>query len=111
MSDQWSLAEAERVLKELENETLERLMANAASTESPQMNSAVGRLTYIDAYQQEQMSLAARRQLQSQLASIRAALERVTAGTYGNCIKCGMPILPERLEYIPETPYCTNCSG
>lgn len=111
MSDQQSLADAERILRELETKTLERIKENEAATESPQMNSAVGRLTYIDAYQQEQMSLAARRQLQSRLANITAALMRVKEGTYGKCIKCGQDILPARLEYMPETPFCTACNS
>lgn len=75
------------------------------------MNSAVGRLTYIDAYQQEQMGLHARRQLHARLADVRAALDRVKAGTYGMCIHCGIAIIPERLEYMPETPYCTKCGA
>ncbi len=109
MSDQPAISEAQRILKELEAEISERINANKVSTESPQMNSAVGRLTYIDAYQQEQMSLHARRQLQTRLLSIREAQQRVNQGTYGICMKCGIAILPERLEYMPETPFCTNC--
>lgn len=110
MSDRPSLAEAERTLKELEKEILERVKAADESTDAPAMDSAVGRLTYIDAYQQHQMDLHARRQLSSQLAAIRAALERVKAGTYGTCARCGQAIPAERLEYLPETPYCAKCN-
>lgn len=109
MQDHPFAAEAEQTLRELEAEIVERIKANEASTESPQMNTAVGRLTYIDAYQQEQVSLHARRKLQSRLADIRAALQRAKEGTYGTCVKCGVAILPERLEYMPETPFCTKC--
>ncbi|MEX1039401.1 MAG: TraR/DksA C4-type zinc finger protein [Pirellulaceae bacterium] len=111
MSDANPLAEAERLLRELEVEVLSRIKANEAATESPQMNAAVGRLTYIDAYQQEQVSLHARRQLKTQLASVQLALERVKAGTYGICIQCDKPIPPERLEYLPDTPFCTSCNA
>lgn len=110
MSDPDPIADAEHVLKDMEKETLERLSAMEASTESPVMNSAVGRLSYIDAYQQEQMSLHGQRQLRSQLALIRAALERVKAGTYGICVNCGVAIPPERLEYMPEAPFCISCN-
>lgn len=109
MFDQDKIDAATRTLKELEAETTERIKANEASTESPQMNSAVGRLTYIDAYQQEQVSLHARRKLQARLGDIRDALQRLKEGTYGTCVKCGTAILPERMEYMPETPFCTKC--
>ncbi|MEX2169067.1 MAG: TraR/DksA C4-type zinc finger protein [Pirellulales bacterium] len=109
MSDPSFHSEAERTLRELEAEIVQRIHGNEASTESPQMNSAVGRLTYIDAYQQEQMSLHARRQLQARLSTVREALQRVRAGTYGSCTRCGGSITQERLEYVPETPFCTGC--
>ncbi|MGE0378986.1 MAG: TraR/DksA family transcriptional regulator [Planctomycetaceae bacterium] len=57
------------------------------------------------------MSLAARRQLQSRLANITAVLMRVKEGTYGKSIKCGRDILPKRLEYMPEMPFCTACNS
>lgn len=43
---------------------------------------------------------------ESRLKRIDAALERIRAGTYGRCVVCGEQIAPERLEVLPETPYC-----
>ena len=40
------------------------------------------------------------------LEDVRAALDRLDAGTYGKCIVCGKDIEPSRLRAIPETPYC-----
>ena len=42
------------------------------------------------------------------LREIDAALERIRDGTYGTCAACGRPIPPERLEVVPETPYCVE---
>lgn len=39
-------------------------------------------------------------------ATIRAALDRLDAGTYGVCMRCGKPIAEARLDAIPETPFC-----
>lgn len=111
MPDPQFLAEAERVLRELEQELVERLGAAKESNEAPAMNTAVGRLSFIDAYQQHQMDLHAQRNMSSQLASIRAALERVRNGTYGVCQRCGVEIMRERLEYLPDTPCCTACNA
>ena len=100
---------AERILRDLENETIERLDATNGLADSPIMDSAVGRLTYIDAYQQQQVALHARQKLEVKLERIKAALARVSAGTYGTCARCGVVIPPERLEFIPEAPFCVNC--
>lgn len=40
------------------------------------------------------------------LEAVRAALQRIEAGTYGHCIVCDRPIEPKRLEAVPWTPYC-----
>jgi DnaK suppressor protein len=41
-----------------------------------------------------------------QLQQVRAALQRIQNGTYGECIDCGRPIEPARLQAVPWTPYC-----
>ena len=43
------------------------------------------------------------------LAAIDAALDRIQAGTYGTCEKCGQPIAEERLEAIPYATLCIDC--
>lgn len=45
-------------------------------------------------------------QSSSGLAQIEAALERITAGTYGSCAVCGEQIAEGRLEARPWTPFC-----
>jgi DnaK suppressor protein len=42
------------------------------------------------------------------LQQVRAALQRITNGTYGLCIDCGRPIEPARLDAVPWTPYCRD---
>ena len=43
------------------------------------------------------------------LAAIEAALDRIQAGTYGTCEKCGQPIAEERLEAISYATLCIDC--
>jgi RNA polymerase-binding protein DksA len=43
------------------------------------------------------------------LAAIDAALERVDAGTYGQCERCAKPIAQERLEALPWATKCIEC--
>ena len=42
---------------------------------------------------------------------IRAALDRVAQGTYGECVKCGEVISEERLDAVPATPFCRDCAA
>ena len=39
------------------------------------------------------------------LKQVRAALNRVTDGTFGTCVVDGGPIEEQRLEAVPWTPY------
>lgn len=43
------------------------------------------------------------------LAAINAALERIEAGSFGKCVRCGQPIAVERLEAIPYATKCIEC--
>jgi|TARA_B100002003_G_C13665829_1_gene337596 RNA polymerase-binding transcription factor DksA len=42
---------------------------------------------------------------------IKAAIERIDAGSYGECAKCGDNINPERLEILPYATECINCAA
>ena len=105
------LAEAKAELLQLEQELTKRLEELDKTDERPGMSTAVGRLTFMDEHQQHQMAQAGRRNAESKLGRVRAALVRVENGTYGTCSGCGTDIAPERLEYMPETAYCVNCHG
>ena len=44
------------------------------------------------------------------LQQIDAALERISAGTYGMCVECEGTIPKTRLNAIPFTPVCIKCA-
>jgi len=44
------------------------------------------------------------------LDEINAALERLSAGTFGQCESCGASISEERLNAIPYAPLCMRCA-
>jgi DnaK suppressor protein len=58
---------------------------------------------------EQQRDLALRDHSQQHLAAIEAALERLDAGTYGACTKCGLPIAAGRLEALPWAALCIDC--
>jgi DnaK suppressor protein len=43
------------------------------------------------------------------LADTAAALRRVAEGTYGTCKRCAGSIPLERLQAVPQTPFCLPC--
>ena len=57
---------------------------------------------------QRELDLTQQRRLESRIASFDAALGRVAKGSYGTCAACGRPIPEERLEIVPDTPYCVS---
>lgn len=48
---------------------------------------------------------------QAEIAQIRAALARIDAGEYGDCVKCGEEISEARLDLLPATPLCASCAA
>jgi RNA polymerase-binding transcription factor DksA len=48
---------------------------------------------------------------QSNLADLDRALERLSAGCYSVCERCGGQISPERLEALPAIRTCFACAG
>jgi DnaK suppressor protein len=45
----------------------------------------------------------------AELGDIDAALERIDAGTYGQCTDCGVIITPARLSAYPTAKRCIDC--
>src|SRR6266436_6254691 len=43
------------------------------------------------------------------LRKVRAALGRISDGSYGTCLHCDEEISPKRLTAVPWTPYCIRC--
>ena len=72
---------------------------------------SVGRLSRMDAMQQQAMAQASERQRASELAAIRAALARIEDGEYGLCVECEEEIEEKRLERTPAASLCLSCAG
>ena len=65
-----------------------------------------GRLSRMDAMQQQAMAEETRRRRQREVQLIEAALKRLAEGEYGYCVNCGEEIEAERLQLDPATPFC-----
>ncbi len=70
-----------------------------------------GRVSRIDAMQQQAMAQASQESGRQRLAAIDAALARIAQGSYGDCEECGEPISPARLTVRPEARLCIECKA
>jgi DnaK suppressor protein len=71
--------------------------------------SRVGRLSRIDALQQQSMAAGLRERMLRQRERVLAAISRVDDGTFGECCRCGETIDPQRLQADRSTPFCADC--
>lgn len=85
---------------------------SAESRQTVELDQAsIGRLSRMDAMQQQAMAMATERRRAVSLARIEAALARMESGEYGWCDACGEPIAPGRLALDPAIPTCVACAG
>jgi DnaK suppressor protein len=56
-----------------------------------------------------EIDLAQKSRDRALLASVDAALKRISEGTFGDCLNCGQEINSKRLEAIPWVRYCITC--
>lgn len=64
-----------------------------------------------DEVEQYSTSLSIEFNLEKQLQSVNAALEKIKRGKYGKCEKCTKDIEKEKLLAFPETRLCLTCQG
>ncbi|HJM92069.1 MAG: TraR/DksA C4-type zinc finger protein [Alphaproteobacteria bacterium] len=73
--------------------------------------SKVGRLSRMDAMQDQAMAQEAERRRAGELQRIDAALARLKSGDYGYCVSCDEDIAPARLKLDPAVATCINCAS
>lgn len=70
----------------------------------------VGRVSRMDAMQQQAMTQAARRLSGMEKMRIQKALDRIRSGDYGFCMNCEEDIPEKRLEIDPSVMLCVECA-
>ncbi len=92
---------------------LDRLDAISAEGRAPVtlQQDSVGRLSRMDAMQQQAMAQAEERRRGVERTRIRMALERLDEGEWGWCATCGEQIAEGRLKNDPSVAICVRCAG
>jgi len=75
------------------------------------LDQPIGRLTRMDAIQQQHMALGQQQRIAQERQQTEAALERIAQDRYGLCVRCVNEIPYERLKVRPTTTLCLDCQG
>lgn len=91
---------------------LEKLLADSQeSSKTVDLDQPIGRLSRMDALQQQAMAKASRAGTERRLKLIDSALVAIKQERYGECRRCEEPIGYPRLKARPESPFCLECQG
>ena len=100
-----------KFLENLIIELEDALEANKETTETVSLDDSIGRLSRADALHAQNIAISLQGNIQIKLKLAQQALEKISKGDdYGICVACEKPIAEARLEAMPETPLCINCS-
>lgn len=111
MSQNVNLAEFKQLLLSRREELLSVQKGHEKAAETVELDqSKVGRVSRMDALQQQAMSAAAGQRARLELTAIDSALRRVDNGEYGFCVTCGEDIAEKRLRANPAVVSCINCA-
>ena len=92
-------------------ELLDDIVAGSDASHAVELDQTrQGRLSRMDAMQQQAMAQATDRRRETDLKRIAAALQRIDDEEYGECLECGETIPVGRLEIDPALTLCVVCA-
>ena len=109
MAADTEIAEQRLEAKRAELENLSEISKEARDTVELDQQ-AVGRLSRMDAMQQQAMAEAQERTRQLDLQRIEMAYRRIKDGDYGYCTECDDEIPDGRLAIDPMAERCVKCA-
>jgi len=110
--DQEQLKLLEKKLHEEREELLKLEDISQAASETVELDQTrQGRLSRMDALQNQALSQALNQRRQQQLRQIQLALKRIDSGDFGFCRNCGEEIAIRRLQLDPSILLCVQCAS
>lgn len=104
------IAELQQDVIQLKSD-LERELVLAKDTAKPvDLDQPIGRLSRMDAMQNQQIAKASKKNTELRLRLILAAINSLEDGDYGLCVRCDCPIAFRRLKARPEARMCIECA-
>ena len=103
------LEELRQSLLSLREELQLALSKSSEDSKPIDLDLPIGRVSRIDAIQQQKMAQDNKRSQEVRLRQIQSALKRIEAEDYGECKQCEDPIGFARLKARPESLLCLEC--
>lgn len=108
----------ELFLLQIEQEVRQRIVDLKAESNTTKYNRAtvqldqqsVGRLSRMDAMQQQAMAKANEARRANEVARLQQVLNQLSSGEYGFCTDCGEEIEQDRLRKAPAAAKCQDCA-
>ncbi len=88
----------------------QELAQKSDRTETVDLDQPIGRISRVDALQQQKMAQAQRQRAVARLSLVKVMLKVADEGDYGECRRCGEAIGYARLKAQPEAPLCVACA-
>lgn len=111
MNDTKLAAFRDRVTARLAELDAEDALGQAGQATVELDQQAVGRLSRMDALQNQAMAKATNARRATERSRLQAALARMDEGEYGFCEDCGDEIAPGRLALDPAATRCVECAA
>ena len=105
------LKSLQRRLRELREEIQSMLDASETGAAPVALDEPIGRLSRVDALQQQNMTKSNRDAARLRIQQVESALLRFDDEEYGECLRCGEEIGLPRLEVKPEATLCIVCQS
>ena len=103
------IVELRAYLGRIRDELHASLRDRGAAVQPVDLDEPIGRLSRMEAIQQQKMAQATRRREELRLRMVVAALEADPEDELGWCKRCDEPIGYGRLSIRPEAPFCVTC--
>ena len=108
--DQGQLDELQRDLRALQSELQEAILLSEDGVKPVDLDEPIGRVSRIDAIQQQKMAQNNRAGHKARLRMVSIALAALDSGDYGLCVECGLEIGEGRLKVYPYADECIECA-
>jgi DnaK suppressor protein len=106
------LKQLHKALKAKQQELEAQLVSSDIDTKPVTLDQqSVGRVSRIDAIQQQQMAIASQKQANQILKQVELALSRIDSEDYGICLQCQETIAFARLQAQPFAGLCLGCQS
>ncbi len=103
-------AQIRKTIEEEIARTKERIAEYEEMTQPISPDSAIGRVSRMDAIVNNSVVEAALREARQKLESLEDMLGKVDKENFGLCSKCGEPIPFRRLLLMPQSSLCVKCA-